>query len=170
MKKTVSILIVLLALGMVMAGIGQAVDLSPLKSFWCEERTDFFSTATEAGQGAAVSAFGCTFTRLEGYVFPIEQPGTVALDLYWSDDRQDNATIASEATKAELLEAGYRKTASEGFIYSTEQPGTVPLKLYFNKEMNEYYSTTPQTGEKAAVDAGFEFVRIEGYILPATED
>lgn len=169
MGKKLAIYIVMLVFGTVMAGIGQAKDLSPLKSFWCEERTDFFSTATEAGQGAAVEAFGCTFTRLEGYVFPTEQPGTVALDLYWSDDRQDNATIASEATKAELLDSGYRKTASEGFVYSSEQAGTVPLKLYFNKDMNEYYSTTPQTGEKAAVDEGFEFVRIEGYIFPATE-
>ena len=52
-----------------------------------------------------------------------------------SDDQQDNATIASEASKAEVIAAGYRKTASEGFIYATEQAGTVPLNLYFNADM-----------------------------------
>lgn len=140
---------------------------SPLKSYWCAgERTDYFTTGTAGGQSAA-GDWDCTFKRTEGYVFTTEQPGTVPLELYWSDDRTDNATIASEETKAELLASGYRKTASEGYIYSTEQPGTVPLKLFFNKDMNEYYSTTPQTGEKAAVDEGFVFVRIEGYIMPA---
>lgn len=170
MRKRLSICIVLLALGMSMVGVGQAQDTMPLKSYWCAgERTDYFTTGTAGGQSAA-GDWDCTFTRLEGYVFPAEQPGTVPLELYWSEDRTDNATVASEATKAELLEAGYSKTASEGFIYSTEQPGTVPLKLFFNKEMNEYYSTTPQTGEKKAIDEGFEFVRIEGYIMPATGD
>lgn len=145
-----------------------AQTMSPLKSYWCEERIDYFGTATEGGQTAALTAFGCEFSRLEGYVFAGEQPGTVALDLYWSDERQDNATIASEESKAEALASGYRKTASEGYVYSTEQPGTVPLKLYFNPEINDYYTTTPQTGEKEAIGKGYKFVRIEGYIMPAT--
>jgi len=160
-------LFVLTAVAVLCSTVTAAQNTSPLKSYWCEERIDYFGTATEAGQKAAVEAFGCKLSRLEGYVFINEQPGAVALELYWSDERQDNATIASEETKAELLASGYRKTASEGYIYSTEQPGTVPLKLFFNKNMNEYYSTTPQTGEKAAMDEGFEFIRIEGYIMPA---
>jgi len=92
----------------------------------------------------------------------------VALDLYWSEERQDNATIASAESKAEALAAGYRKTASEGYIYPTKQSGTAPLKLYFKADINDYYATTPQTGEKAAMEAGYKFVRIEGYIIPAT--
>jgi len=170
MRKVLSICIVLMAFGIVMAEIGQAQDTMPLNSYWCAgDRTDYFTTGTAGGQSAA-NDWSCEFKRTEGYVFPSEQPGTVPLLLLWSDDRTDNATVASEATKAELLDSGYRQTSSEGFIYSTEQPGTVPLKLFFNKDMNEYYSTTPQTGEKAAIDEGFEFVRIEGYILPATEE
>lgn len=170
MRKTLSICIVSLALGITVAGIGQAQDTMPLNSYWCAgDRTDYFTTGTAGGQSAA-GDWSCEFKRTEGYVYPTEQPDTVPLELFWSEDRTDNATVASEATKAELLAAGYSKTASEGFIYATEQPGTVPLKLFFNKDMNEYYSTTPQTGEQAALEEGFEFVRVEGYILPATED
>lgn len=161
-------LFVLTAVAVLCSTGAAAQNTSPLKSYWCAgERTDYFTTGTAGGQSAAAD-WDCTFKRTEGYVFITEQPGTVPLELYWSDDRTDNATIASEETKAELLASGYRKTASEGYIYSTEQPGTVPLKLFFNKDMNEYYSTTPQTGEKAALDEGFEFIRIEGYIMPAT--
>jgi hypothetical protein len=142
--------------------------MSPLKSYWCEDRIDYFGTATGAGQKAAVEAFGCKFTRLEGYVLTGEQPGALALDLYWNEEKQDNGTIAAAESKAEALAAGYRKTASEGYMYPTEQAGTVPLKLYFKADINDYYTTTAKAGEKAAIEAGYKLVRIEGYIMPAT--
>jgi hypothetical protein len=158
----------LLAAGVLMVGVGYAQTTAPLKSYWHDGRIDYFGAATEQGQKAALTAFGYSFVRLEGYVYPSQQPGTIALELYWSEERQDNATIATAESKAEALAARFECKATEGYIYPNEKPGTVPLKLYFNKDLNDYYSTTPQAGEKAAIEAGYKFVRIEGYILPST--
>jgi len=153
-----------LAIFFTSAGCAAEPELWTLKSYWHDGRVDYFGTATSAGQNAAINAFGYGFSRDEGQVYAAEQPGTVALELYWSEEFQDNATIASEDSKKEVIAKGYENKATEGYIYSSEQPGSIPLKLYFKPEINEYYSTTSETGEKAALEQGFQFVRIEGYL------
>jgi len=47
-----------------------AQAMSPLKSYWCNDRIDYFGTTTDAGQKAALEAFGCKFSRLEVMSFP----------------------------------------------------------------------------------------------------
>ena len=137
-----------------------------LKSYWHDTRVDFFGTATAAGQNAAINAFGYSFVMDEAKVFASQQPGTIPLQLYWSEARQDNATVASAESIAEVTAAGYENKATEGYIYASEQPGTVALKLYYKPEITEYYSTTSATGEQDALAKGFKFVRVEGYVMP----
>ena len=69
----------LIAIAMFVAGSAHSQTTAPLKSYWHDGRIDYFGTATEQGQKAALTAFGYSFVRLEGYVFPTQQPGTVAL-------------------------------------------------------------------------------------------
>jgi hypothetical protein len=143
-------------------------DLARLKSYWHDTRIDYFETATEMGQDAAINVFGYDFSRDEGKVYKTEQPGTIALSLYWSEERKDNATIASAESIEEVLTAGagYEKKAVEGYIYPTQQDCTVPLKLYYNPEIKDYYTTSTEEGEEVAKNTGYKFVRIEGYVFP----
>jgi len=159
-----------LFLGVLLSSQAQAQDLATLKSYWHDDRIDFFETATEMGQNAALNVFGYSFVRSECQLYASQQPGTLSLDLYWSEELQDNATIATQESVETVLAAGYEKKATEGYVYPTEQPGTVPLKLYYNAELKDYYTTTPDSGEAAARESGYEFVRIEGYVFPLTAD
>lgn len=154
-------------LGVLFAGTAQADELATLKSYWHDTRIDFFETATEMGQNAALNVFGYSYVRDECQLYPSQQPETVSLDLYWSEELQDNATVATDASRQEVTAAGYEKKATEGYVYTEQKPGTVPLKLYYNTELQDYYTTTPDSGESAAKETGYEFVRVEGYVLPA---
>lgn len=148
----------------------QAEELATLKSYWHDDRIDFFETATEMGQNAALNVFGYSFVRSECQLYPRRQPDTVSLDLYWSEELQDNATIATAASVETVLAAGYEKKATEGYVFPTEQPGTVPLKLFYSSELQDYYTTTADSGEAAARESGYEFVRVEGYVFPLAAD
>lgn len=170
MKSKTILFRMTLFLGVLLSSQAQAQELATLKSYWHDDRIDFFETATAMGQDAALNVFGYSFVRSECRLYASEQPDTTSLDLYWSEELQDNATIATQASVDEVLAAGYEKKATEGYVFTTEQPDTVPLKLFYNAELQDYYTTTPDSGEAAARESGYAFVRIEGYVFPAADD
>ena len=142
-----------------------------LRSYWHDGRIDTFETATTMGQNAALNVFGYRFVRAECRVFAAQQPGTIPLQLWWSEALQDNATVASTDAIATVKAAGYENKATEGYVYADERPGTVALKLYYSAKLNDYLTTTAATGAADALAKGYRFVRIEGYALPlATAD
>jgi len=145
-------------------------NLATLKSFWHEERIDYFETATEMGQNAALNVFGYSLVRPVAQVFKTQLPETIPLDLYWSEALQDNATVASPDSVEILLANGYEKKATEGFIYASKHQGTVPLKLYYSPKLQDYLTTTSASGESSALAAGYQFIRLEGFALPLAEN
>ena len=151
------------------AGAGDAGELPQLwelKSYWHDGRIDFFETATAMGQNAAINVFGYHLVRSECGVFATQQPGSIPLQLYWSETLQDNATVAAAASIEAVKAAGYENKATEGYIYADEHPGTVAVKLFYSSKLDDYYTTTAATGEADALAKGYRFVRIEGYALP----
>ena len=81
-------------------------------------RADNFTTATPDGEAAARAA-AYTFARIEGYVFPTEQPDTVPLKLFWSEARGDNFTTATADGEASALAAGYVFVRVEGYVFKS---------------------------------------------------
>ena len=156
----------LLATVLLTPGATVAEELSVLKSYWHDHRIDYFGTAMEMGQHAALNVFGYEFVRNEALLYPSPTDETVSLELFWSEDLQDNATVAAEASKQDVLAAGYELKATEGYIYASKQTGTVPLNLYYSERLKDYYTTTPGDGENAATSEGYLFVRVEGYVFP----
>ncbi len=140
---------------------GQTV---PLKTYWHSGRNDNFTTATAVGEQSAVGV-GYQFIRIEGYVFPTQQPGTVPLKLYWSGARNDNFTTATAAGDQAAQGAGYQLIRVEGYVYPTQQTGTVPLKLFWSAARNDNFTTATFQGEQDAKAAGYQFVSVEGYVF-----
>lgn len=140
--------------------------LATLKSYWHDGRIDFFETATEMGQHAAVNVFGYAEGSPEGLLFKEQQTNTIPLNLYWSEELQDNASLALPNTVENVTAQGYEMKATEGFIYSFPVLGTVPLALYFNPELNDYHVLASEKTKQYAIENGYQFVQVEGYVYP----
>jgi hypothetical protein len=139
-------------------------NTAPLKLFWSAARGDNFTTATAEGERSALSA-GYTFVRIEGYVYPTQQPGTVPLKLYYSAAREDNYTTASAQGEQAALAAGYGYARVEGYVYPAQQPGTVPLKNYWDSSRGDNFTTATAAGERDALLNAYQFAWVEGYVL-----
>ena len=136
---------------------------TPLKLYWNGARGDNFTASTPRGEHEALAS-GYSSVRVEGYVYPIQQPGTVPLKLFWNSTRGDNFTAATVESERTALAAGYSFVRVEGYILPSKQPGTVPLKLYWQPGRKDYFTTATAQGQQEALDAGYSFVRVEGYV------
>ena len=74
--------------------------------------------ATAEGERAATDK-GYKFIRIEGYLYPTQQPGTVPLKLYFSDATLDNFTTATEEGERVARDNGYRFVRVEGYLFPT---------------------------------------------------
>ncbi len=95
--------------------------------------------------------------------------GTVPLNLYWSRDRSDNFSTATNAGINDARASGYRFAKTEGYIFSARRPGTVPLDLFWSDERRDNFSTATEQGRSAAEDAGYHRVRTEGFVFSRQE-
>jgi hypothetical protein len=86
------------------------------------------------------------------------------LKLYWSADRGDNFSTATQVGENSAIEAGYIFARNEANVFATRTSGMVPLKLYWNSQRGDNFSTATAAGEQSALDAGYSFARIEGYV------
>ncbi len=91
-----------------------------LKSYWNGNRGDNFTTATQQGEQAAQAA-EYSFLRVEGYVYPDQQPNTVPLKSYWGPARGDNFTTATPQGEQDALGAGYSFVRVEGYVVPPPQ-------------------------------------------------
>ncbi|WP_446862667.1 MULTISPECIES: hypothetical protein [unclassified Phormidesmis] len=91
----------------------------------------------------------------------------VPLKSYWSSQRKDHFTLATQESESAAVAAGYKFVRVEACIFQTQQPGTVPLKSYYSPQRQEHFTTSTQEGESSAVASGYRFVRVEGYVYPS---
>ncbi len=82
--------------------------------------SDDLTAATPAGEREALAA-GYEFVRVEGYIYPNRQPGTVPLKLFWHIGRNDNLTTATAEGEREALAAGYQFIRIEGYVFPGPQ-------------------------------------------------
>src|SRR5688572_11056542 len=60
-----------------------------------------------------------------------DQYETIPLQLYWSEERQDNITVASSESVNGTTSANYRFVSTEGSVLQNPQSGTLPVVLYY---------------------------------------
>lgn len=90
----------------------------------------------------------------------------VPLELYWSEQRQDNFVTATPEGGNSAIGAGYSYARVEGCVFDTRQLGTVPLNLYWSPQREDNFTTATSVGAQSARQAGYTFARTEGYVYP----
>ena len=91
--------------------------------------------------------------------------GTIPLDLYWSANRQDHFTTATEEGRRDALVAGYVHVRTEGYVFEAPATGLVPLKLFYSSERGDNFTTAAPDGFRDAEAARYrEVARSEGYL------
>jgi hypothetical protein len=94
--------------------------------------------------------------------------GLIPLKLYYSEQRGDNFTTATDQGRRDAEAAGYKYVRDEGMIYSSQDDseGLVPLRLYYSEQRGDNFTTATDQGRRDAEAAGYKYVRDEGYITP----
>ena len=89
----------------------------PLYQFWSAQRGDNMATTSNltGKSGASANTAGYTLVRIEGYVYPTEQKGTVAIRLYYNTQRHDNFTTATTEGANGAQRAGYTLVSVIGY-------------------------------------------------------
>ena len=148
----------------------------PLRLYWNYIRQDNFTTASPEGRrDAEAPGSGYEFIRFEGTVnsepIPARPPGTpatVPLYLFYSRERQDNFTAASEEGYRNAKDANYELIRIEGHVYPYDPTGRRPaLRLYYNQARGDNFTTASPEGIRSAEapGSGYQFIRIEGYLI-----
>ncbi len=91
--------------------------------------------------------------------------GSKPYDVYWSAERGDNFTTATEPGRRDAVAAGYRHARTEGYVLVERRPGTVPLDLYWSASRGDNFTTATDVGRRDAVAAGYQRVRTEGFVF-----
>ncbi len=138
-----------------------------LKLFTNQRADHLTAVSRDADQEARAKQY--QFVRIEGYISPRQQSGTVPLKLYWNQERTDYLSTAAEKGEADAKADGYQFVRIEGYVYSTKQIGTVPLKQYWSLERQDFFLTASKLGQHETGAANYEFVRIEGYVMPSVD-
>jgi hypothetical protein len=154
---------------------GQAMTVyatRPLKQFWkaaVNNEGDNATIASDQGE-QDLQAAGYKYTRVEGYIFSSQAPGTVSLKQYWSKDRMDYAAFATPEgqSDAENSKGNYVYIRDEGYVFPNRVPGTVPLKKYWSAKRleNAIFATLEGQNDAESSLADYVYSGIEGYIFP----
>src|SRR4051794_7078790 len=142
------------------------MDLSPLNTYFNDQRGDHFTTATDAGRRRAAAA-GYTFVRAEGWVEATPDPLLVPLKSFWHQGRQDNFLCTTAAGAQAAAAVGYQLTSIEGYISLGNPEPHARLKLWWSGTPRFDNLTT--SGELATVPTAtreYAFVREEGPLEP----
>jgi len=128
------------------------------------------STRSVLSFAAVVVAFGQLPAAAPGQCVRSEDVGNARpLKLFYSLERGDNFTAASEDGERSALASGYQFVRVEGYVLSAAAPGSVPLKLFYSDARRDNFTTATSEGERAALASGYRFVRVEGYVYPSPQ-
>ena len=111
------------------------------------------------------------YEKVQCYVHPKYEPGTVPLYRYYHYDSQDHLfTIDwSELGHGQMKPHGYVFEQIQCYVYPVQVPGTVPLYRYYSSKYGDSFYTTDWS-EMEKGKKGYVFKRIECYVFPFEED
>jgi hypothetical protein len=85
-----------------------------LKQFHHAGKSDYFATATAAGEGSALVS-GYSQVGIEGYVFTASHTGMSPMTLWWNATAEDSYTTVDRASSRGT---GYTSVRTEGNAFS----------------------------------------------------
>jgi hypothetical protein len=141
-----------------------------LEHYWHPQRLDNHLTGTNMGQQKAQDEGYQEDGQVQGFIYPMLQPGTLPLERYFNEERGDYVVLSTSQTRKRLEAEGYQWEELEGYIFPTQQPGTVPLQLYFAEARGDYFATATSEGQQLAERRGYELVGTEGFLFMPNRD
>lgn len=100
----------------------------------------------------------CTLFAVNGF-----SQETVRLQLYWSAERTDNASMAGESEQW-ARDGRYIDAGTLGYILKNPEPGTIPLKLFWSEQRADNATMAGSVAEQNARDAGYREAATLGHI------
>lgn len=144
--------------------------LRPIHQWWSDERQDYWLTASDRGNRVAPEIFRYKAAGVEDLVSTHQTPGTIPLQLYWSEEHGDNRNVADEDSISQAIAAGYEFKATEGYVLAIRQSGTVPLNLYWNAKTRDSATTSNEALQRQLLASGYSMVRTEGFVWRAADE
>jgi CspA family cold shock protein len=84
---------------------------------------------------------GCNYESVTGYIFPTQQPRTLALHRFYSHSLGNHFYTTRSAEVASLnSQPGYKYEGITGYVYSSAQAGTAPLSRFYNTRPDYLYT------------------------------
>ncbi len=96
-------------------------------------------------------------------------PALTLVTLYWSAERGDNFTVATDRGYDDANRADYLNVRSEACILRDPEPGTTPLDLYWSHDRRDNFTTATAAGARDAMSAGYSFVRTQGHVYASRQ-
>jgi hypothetical protein len=96
--------------------VGQPMGTIPLSLWYNSSYGDYFTSTTTDTAGMA--RLNYQFVRVEGYVYPSQQPNSVPLKNFWAPSRSDYFATATSAGETGALNSGYSFVRIEGYLPS----------------------------------------------------
>jgi hypothetical protein len=88
--------------------------------------------------------------------------------LFWQQQKQDNATVATPEMIKSQRDSGYAGPNLQGYIYPTQQSGTIPLYLFWHQQKQDNATVATPEMIQSQRDSGYgNPPAIQGYIYPA---
>lgn len=149
---------------------GTDAPTTPLYKYFNASAVDHFYSVWRNDPGLA--AAGWSYQGCVASVFTTEQPGTVALERWWSGYYTDH--LYTSEGGGWPAHYGYQSETTEGFVspLTSPAPGTLPLHRYFRpgatpNETDHFYAT--ERADAFLASLGYQYQRVEAYVLPPPE-
>ncbi|KAF0178190.1 MAG: peptidase M23B [Alphaproteobacteria bacterium] len=111
-----------------------AAGMTPLYAYFRQHqrsngstRRDYFLGATPQA-AADAAALGYAVITIDGFCHTTQQPGAVPLKRYWHAGRGDYFTLASSASEASAVAAGYQYVGTECYVPLARPAETLMLR------------------------------------------
>lgn len=144
----------------------QKRELIPIYILWNGKTEDHIATTDI--EDLKLNSQGWNYEGIIGYIYNIQQPGTIPLYRYYNDKGKlkDHYWTTDESFKRLAPIHGYHYEMILGYIYKTQQPDTVPLYQFYSKTRKDHFTTTAFNFFQYAKEFGdYDYIGIEGYIF-----
>jgi len=149
------------------AACGNPKFAVPLYRAFQPDAIDHFYTTSFSEWRRATKHDGFQPEGITGYVFRVQQPGTVPLyRLYNSQDTNHFYTTDAPEKDYAVANLGYRSEGVAGWVYPNPDCGGHPLYRAWNGESVDHFYTMSIDEWNAAVGIGWAQEGIAAYIFP----
>lgn len=144
--------------------IGPRSEQDPLYRMYNGGNRHHFYTTNKNEMLNTQRSYGYKLESIEGYVWRIQKPGTVALYRSVQPTTHDYFYTNNANTNAAAKAYGYQSQGVIGYVYAKKQAKTAPLYRMYNGKTRDHFYTNNAATVNTAKKYGYKYETIEGYV------